>query len=173
MCGWESQILGRDRWKSKAKTKKYHHFSREARGNCFKFALEIDSSLLHISDTNCPSFCLKCPRKCTKNQQILTFFQHFPKFAPLSLPDFRVDSKFDHIHLCVYYLYYIMQSLVFLIYFFQKLSKKNLWGVGSNPLVKEGLKAGERRQILFAQTLVPFRLLFKKQIDAFDSFGIE
>ena len=35
-----------------------------------------------------------------------------------------------------------MQSLVFLTCFYQKLSKKNLWGgggVGSTPLVNEGL----------------------------------
>ena len=28
---------------------------------------EIDTSLLHISDSNYPSFCSKCPRKCKKN----------------------------------------------------------------------------------------------------------
>ena len=32
--------LKKDRWKSKVKTQKYCHFSREARGNCFKFAME-------------------------------------------------------------------------------------------------------------------------------------
>ena len=33
-----------------------------------------------------------------------------------------------------------MQSLVFLTYFFQKSSKKNLWGLARPILVQEGLK---------------------------------
>ena len=41
-----------------------------------------------------------------------------------------------------------MQSLVFLTYFFQKLSKKNLWGMGSTlPLVKEGLSENEAENL--------------------------
>ena len=32
---------------------------------------------------------------------ILTFFKHFPKFAPLPLLNFAVDLKFDHIPLCI------------------------------------------------------------------------
>ena len=40
-----------------------------------------------------------------------------------------------------------MQSLMFLGSFDQKLSKKNLWGVGSSPLVKEGLKEWIRNKL--------------------------
>ena len=74
----------------------------------------------------------------------MTFFKQFPKFAPLPLLNFGVDLKFHHIALCVYYQSWIMQSLVFLTYFLQKLSKKNLWGSARNPPppppVQEGLK---------------------------------
>ena len=63
---------------------------------------KIEAHLLHNVDLNCPSFYIKCPRKCQK-PIILTFFKQFPKFPPLLLPNFGVDPKFDHIHLCVYF----------------------------------------------------------------------
>ena len=40
LCGWESQILGRDRRNSRVKNGKNCHFSKEIRGNCSNFALE-------------------------------------------------------------------------------------------------------------------------------------
>ena len=55
----------------------------------------MEASLLHILDTNYPSFCLKCPRKCQKTYNF-DIFQHLPKFAPLPLLNFGVDPKFDH-----------------------------------------------------------------------------
>ena len=69
----------------------------------------IPASLLHILDSNYPSFYLKCPRKCQKTK--------------------------------------IMQSLVFLTYFFKSYRRKTFGGggggVGSarpHPLVQEGLR---------------------------------
>ena len=139
MFGWQSHILGRDRWKSRVKTGKTVVFQGN-QGQLFHFFPgRIEAPLLHILDPNYSSFYLKCLRKRQKSI-ILTFFKQFPKFAPLPLLNFAVGLKFDHIPLCVYYQSYIMQSLVFLTHFFQKLSKKNLWGVGSTPLVQEGLK---------------------------------
>ena len=79
----------------------------------------------------------------SKKPVILTFFKQFPKFAALPLLNFGVDLKFDHISLCVYYQSYIMQSVVFLTYFFQKLSKKNLWGAGSTPPLDTGRSCHE------------------------------
>ena len=79
----------------------------------------------------------------SKKPIILTFFKQFPKFAPLPLLNFGMDIKFYHIPLCVYYQSYIMQSLVFPTYFFQKLWKKNLWGGWLDPpLVTGRVKSG-------------------------------
>ena len=110
-------------------------FFQGNQGELFQFCTgRIEAHLLHILDPNYPSFYLKCLRKCQKTYN-LTFFKQFPKFAPLPLLNFGVDLKFDHIRLCVYYQSYAMQSLVFLTYCFQTLSKKNffLWGDQLDP----------------------------------------
>ena len=48
-----------------------------------------------------------------------------------------------------------MPSLMFLGCFDQKLSKKNFWGVGSTPLVKEGLKGKDLVSMLSAHPVIP------------------
>ena len=61
----------------------------------------------------------------SKKPKILTFFQHFPKFATLPLLNFGVNPKFDHTPMCILlklnYAKFGVSNL-----FFQKLSKKNL-----------------------------------------------
>ena len=100
---WESQILGKGRWKSRVKTGKNCHYFQGNQEQLFQFCPgRIGATLLHIHAPNYPSFHLKCPRKCQKPIS-LTFSQHFSKLAPLPLSSFVVDLKFDHIPLCVYY----------------------------------------------------------------------
>ena len=67
-----------------------------------------------------------------KKPLILKFSQHFPNFAPLPPPNFEVNPKFSQTPICVYYQSKLMQSLVFLTYRFQKVSKKILWGLGDS-----------------------------------------
>ena len=73
-------------------------------------------------------------KKMSKKPIILILFLHFPNFTPLPLLNFGMNPKFDHVTLCVYYQSYVMQSLMFLGCFDQKLSKKNLWGIGPTLL---------------------------------------
>ena len=59
----------------------------------------------------------------SKKTKFLTFFKQFSKFAPLPLLNFGVDLKLN-----LHYAKFCVSNL-----FFQKLSKKNLWGVESTP----------------------------------------
>ena len=75
----------------------------------------------------------------SKRPIILTSLKQFSKFAPLPLQNFGVDLKFDYIPLYVYYYSWIMQSLVFLTYFVQKLQRNTFGGSAqAPPLVQEG-----------------------------------
>ena len=49
-----------------------------------------------------PSFYVKCPRKCQKTYNF-DIFLDFPKFTPLPLLNFEMNSKFDHIPLFICY----------------------------------------------------------------------
>ena len=72
-----------------------------------------------------------------------------PNFAARPLPNFGENPQFVYTLLCVYYRSCIMQSLVFLTYFFQKLSMSNIWGGGlvrPPPLRKKALR-GKRSKI--------------------------
>ena len=66
MCRWESQILGRDGWKSRVKTGKTVIFLGIP-GKIVPFFLgRIGARFLHVLDPNSSSFYVKCPRKCQK-----------------------------------------------------------------------------------------------------------
>ena len=88
---------------SRIETGKKHHFLGKS-GTIVKNVpwSDLCPQFYHIPDTNYPSFCLKCS-KIFQKALILDIFKYFPNFVPLPLPNFGVDFKFDHIHLCVCY----------------------------------------------------------------------
>ena len=95
-------MLGRDTWKSRPKLEKLS-FLQENQRELFQFCPgRIEAPLLHILDPNYPSFYLKRPRKCQDNFNF-DIFQAVSQICTSPLLNFRVDLKFDHIPLCVYY----------------------------------------------------------------------
>ena len=65
----ESQILGRDRRKSRGKTRKKLSFFHGNHGQLFQFYPgRIEAPSLHVFDPNSLSFYVKWPRKCRKKQ---------------------------------------------------------------------------------------------------------
>ena len=104
---------------------------------------------------NYPSFHLKCPRKCQK-PTVLTFFQHFPTFVPLPLLPLGVDPQFDHI-LPLICILLKLDDAKFGIFnsFFQKLSERNLWEVGStreNKSKKDQINHKSGKSIILEET---------------------
>ena len=82
MHGWESQILRRDKWKSRAKTGKLSFFHGN-QGQWFQFRPgRIEDPFLHIIDPR--EITLKMPQKIQKTYNF-AIFQHFPKFWKKSL----------------------------------------------------------------------------------------
>ena len=66
MCRWVSQILRRDRRKSRDKTGKNLFFQGNL-GKLFQFCSgRIEAPFLQVLDPNSSSFYVKCPRKCKK-----------------------------------------------------------------------------------------------------------
>ena len=101
MFGWEDQILGRDRQKSRVQNRKLSFFQRN-QGQLSQFCPgRIEALLLHILDPKLSFILFKLSQKMSKKPIILTFFQHFPKFAPLPLLNFGVDPTFDHPPMCI------------------------------------------------------------------------
>ena len=129
LCEWECHILRTDRWKSKVKTRKTVIFHGN-QGQLFQFCPgRIEAPLLHIPDPNYLSFYLKCPRKYQKtyNFDIFPTLSQIRTFPP---PKFWGNPQFDHTRMCIllkldYAKFGVSNS------FFQMLSKKNVWGVGS------------------------------------------
>ena len=129
MCGWESQILARHKWKSSVKSRKTVITPGKLVAIVPIFPWKDRSPFLHILDPNYLSFYLKCPRKWQKTYNFNispTLYQ----ICTSPLLNFGVDLKFDHIPLCVYYYCWIMQGLVFLTYFSNVIEEKPL-GVDS------------------------------------------
>ena len=127
--------------KSRLKTGKNSYF-QGSQGQLFQFCpgrIEAPPPpLLHIIDSNYPSFYLKYPRKSQKTYN-LTFFQHFPKFAPLPLPNFGVDLKFDHISpMCILLKLDYAKLGVSKLFFSKVIEEKPLGGVGSTPHLGTG-----------------------------------
>ena len=90
--GWDSQILGRDRWKSRVKTGE-NSFFQGNQGQLFQFYPErLEAPLLHIPDPNYPSFCLKCLRKCQKTYNF-DIFQTVSQICTSPPPKFWGGSK--------------------------------------------------------------------------------
>ena len=130
-----------ERW---AKTRKLSFF-QENQGQLFQFYPgRIEALFLHILDPNYPLL-IQNVLENIKNPIILKFLT-LSQICISSPPKFWGKSKicFGYTSLCVYYWSWIMQSLVFLTYLFQKLSKKKLLGdplgLAPSPLVKEGLR---------------------------------
>ena len=99
---WESQILGRDRRKSRVKTGKTVIFLWKAGSVVPILPGRKESPFLHVLDPNSPSFYVKCPRKFQKTYN----FDIFPTLLQIytsSLINFRMNLKFDHMPLCEYY----------------------------------------------------------------------
>ena len=128
MCGWESQILGKDRLKSRVKSGKLS-FSKKFFQFCSR---RIAVPLLHIFDPNYPSFIEIVPEN-VKKKLICTF----------PILNFGVDPKFDY----TLYLYIIKVGLCKAWLFFCKSYRRNTFGGWARaspppppPLAKEGLK---------------------------------
>ena len=68
-------------------------------------------------------------------------FKHFLNFEPLLHLISGLNSKFDYFTLCVLNSSLGSQNFVLKSYIYQKLLRKNLWGIGSTPLDQEGLIA--------------------------------
>ena len=126
MYGWESQVLGRERLKSRAKTRKIVIFPGKS-GQLFQFCPGRIEALFYTFFTQ---IILKCPRKYQKTHNF-EIFLHFPKFAPLLLSNFEENPKFDHIPMYVLLKFHYAKFGV--SNFYQRLSKKNLWGFCSIP----------------------------------------
>ena len=104
LCGRESQILGRDRQKSRVKTGLKTVIFPGKSGAIVPILPWQDRSapFLHVLDPNSLAFYVKCLAKCQKPCNF-DIFKHFPKFTPLPILNFGVNSKFDHITLWLYY----------------------------------------------------------------------
>ena len=76
-----SQILGRDRWKSRVKTGENVIFQGN-QGQFFQFRPgKIEASFLHVLDPNSHSFYVNCPRKCQKTYNFDIFETLFQIYA--------------------------------------------------------------------------------------------
>ena len=93
-----------------------------------------------------PSLSLELNHKTKKKQQVFErIFKHFLNFKPLPPLISGVNTKFDYATLCVLYWSLVSQNVALKSYFYQKLSRKNLWGSARPPpppppLDQEGLK---------------------------------
>ena len=137
LYGWERQILGKDRWKSRAKTEKLSLFKGN-REQSFQFCPgRIEASYLHILKPNYHSFYLKCPRKYQK-----TYSSNTSPNLHLS-PSQNLGNILNLITSSYVYITEIglCKRLVFLNYVFRKLSNKSLWGVGSTSLGNGRIKS--------------------------------
>ena len=132
MYGWERQISGRSRWKSRAKLEKLSIFQGN-QGKLFQSCPRRTEALfLHIFYPNYPSFYLKCLRKSYN----FDFLKHFPKFTPFP-PNFGEDSKFDCIlPICILLKFDSAKLGVSNLVFFKSYRRKTF---GDRLLVKEGL----------------------------------
>ena len=85
----ECQILGKDRWKSRAKTGKTATFPGKSGTIIPICPVRIETPFLHILDPNYPSFCLKCPRKYKKSYN----FDIFQQFTSSHLFPAQISGK--------------------------------------------------------------------------------
>ena len=82
-----------------------------------------------------PFLTLELSPKTPKNYVFEQIFKHSLNFELLPPLISRLNSKFDYATLCVINWSLVSQNFVLKYYLYQKLSRKNLWGVGrSTPL---------------------------------------
>ena len=79
------------------------------------------------------SLTLELSRKTSKNYVFEQIFKHSLNFEPLFPLISGLNSKFDYATLCVLNWSLVIQNFVFKSHLYQKLSRKNLWRVGSPP----------------------------------------
>ena len=122
-----SQILGRDRWKSRVKTGKTVIFQGNE-GKLFQFFPgRIEAPLLHILDPNYPSFYLKCLRKCQKTYNFY-IFQTVSQICT-SPPCFCGGSKISsHPPMCILSKLHYAKFSVSNLCFSKVIEEKPLWG---------------------------------------------
>ena len=83
-----------------------------------------------------------------------------PKYAPLSLPNFEKNSKFDDMYMCILLKFEYAKFRVSNL-FFQTLLKKNLWG--GRP-VKEELKEMNAERIFRTRFNNTIKYPWKRQL---------
>ena len=83
-----------------------------------------------------------------------------PKYAPLSLPNFEKNSKFDDMYMCILLKFEYAKFRVSNL-FFQKLLKKNLWGGWP---VKEELKEMNAERIFRTRFNNTIKYPWKRQL---------
>ena len=85
------------------------------------------------------SLTLELTQKIPKDYVFEQILKHSLNFEPLPPLISRLNFKFDYATLCVLNWCLVSQNFVVKSYLYQKLWRKNLYGVGSTPLEQEGL----------------------------------
>ena len=70
-----------------------------------------------------------------KKPIILTFFEHFPKFAPLPLQNFGMNLKFDHTPMCILLKLDYAKFSVSNLFFSKVIEEKPLEGGGGGSVL--------------------------------------
>ena len=136
LWGWACQILGRDKWKIRDKTRKMINFP-----GLWKEISTICPWMVRTTPIlpfwpQIPYLISKLSQK-TQKTMFLNKFWNIPQFDSLPPPISEINPKFDYATLCALNRSLVSQNFIFKSYLYQKLSRRKLWGVGSTLLSLE------------------------------------